>query len=472
MADVWSGQVGNNYCPQIHFVVSLAAGNADHDVLNWYADYVAHGYAAYTNGKARAWSINIDGQVRSGSYNVNGQTGTVRLGSGQITVAKAHAYRDIGVSCSMNMDFTWNGAYLGTASGSGTHPIGAKSSYTVSYNANGGSGAPSSQTKWHGEDLTLSNTKPTRTGYTFLNWTGSDGKTYSPGGTYSGNGGLTLTANWQINTYTVTFKDGYSGKVLKTQNVNYGSSASAPSASRTGYTHTGWDRSFSSVTSNITVNATWRINQYSLDVNGNLDGVQNNTDISKFGSFDVYVNNSIDANDASDYYKSLNYQTSYKIQDIKAKTGYTYTGSSGAALSGNIPANDISVTLNYKTNKYTVSFDKNTSDVVTGMPNSITKTHFVSIKLPTNIPERRRYEFLGWATSAGGDVVYHAGDTYSAEGNATLYAVWKLKASIITVYSDDGTKQSGLCHIYDSDGNMHFAIISIYDSNGDRHDVI
>ena len=53
---------------------------------------------------------------------------------------------------------------------SGSITVSAKKSYSVKYNANGGSGAPSSQTKWHGTALTLSSTKPTRTGYTFKGW--------------------------------------------------------------------------------------------------------------------------------------------------------------------------------------------------------------------------------------------------------------------------------------------------------------
>ena len=43
-------------------------------------------------------------------------------------------------------------------------------SYTITYNANGGSGAPGSQTKKYNESLTLSAIKPTRTGYTFKGW--------------------------------------------------------------------------------------------------------------------------------------------------------------------------------------------------------------------------------------------------------------------------------------------------------------
>ena len=44
------------------------------------------------------------------------------------------------------------------------------SKYTISYNANGGSGAPGSQTKYYGTTLTLSSTRPERDGYRFVGW--------------------------------------------------------------------------------------------------------------------------------------------------------------------------------------------------------------------------------------------------------------------------------------------------------------
>lgn len=72
--------------------------------------------------------------------------------------------------------------------------------YTVSYNANGGIGAPSDQTKYHGTSLTLSATKPTRTGYTFLGWSTSSistSTTYQPGDSYSDNSNITLYAVWK-----------------------------------------------------------------------------------------------------------------------------------------------------------------------------------------------------------------------------------------------------------------------------------
>ena len=79
----------------------------------------------------------------------------------------------------------------------------------MSYDANGGTGAPAAQTKTHGTALTLSSTKPTRTGYTFLGWAASKTATsaqYQPGGSYTANAAVTLYAVWKENapTYATT----------------------------------------------------------------------------------------------------------------------------------------------------------------------------------------------------------------------------------------------------------------------------
>ena len=73
-------------------------------------------------------------------------------------------------------------------------------SYTVKYNANGGSGAPSSQSMKHNKSLTVSTTVPTRTGYTFMGWATSSTSgevKYAPGGTYKTNANVTLYAVWE-----------------------------------------------------------------------------------------------------------------------------------------------------------------------------------------------------------------------------------------------------------------------------------
>ena len=75
------------------------------------------------------------------------------------------------------------------------------SGYSISYNANGGVGAPAEQTKRAGETIALSNDAPTRTGYTFLGWATSANATaaqYQPGASYSTDADLTLYAVWRI----------------------------------------------------------------------------------------------------------------------------------------------------------------------------------------------------------------------------------------------------------------------------------
>lgn len=90
------------------------------------------------------------------------------------------------------------GGYSGSGSLSFTIPA-ITSTYTVSYNANGGSGAPAAQTKTHGKSLTLSSTKPTRSTYKFAGW-GTDPDDIYPqylaGSTYDFNSAVTLYAVW------------------------------------------------------------------------------------------------------------------------------------------------------------------------------------------------------------------------------------------------------------------------------------
>ena len=85
--------------------------------------------------------------------------------------------------------------------------ISAKNEYTITYDANGGINAPFAQTKTYGVDLTLSSTKPQRTGYFFLGWSRSpvaseDDIEYPvsslDNAVYSGNSDLTLYAVWEL----------------------------------------------------------------------------------------------------------------------------------------------------------------------------------------------------------------------------------------------------------------------------------
>jgi uncharacterized repeat protein (TIGR02543 family) len=80
----------------------------------------------------------------------------------------------------------------------------AKASYAVSFNANSGSAAPSQQTKWYNETLTISSSKPTKDGYTFMGWATSVANAsagtvnYASGASYSVNAALSLYAVWEL----------------------------------------------------------------------------------------------------------------------------------------------------------------------------------------------------------------------------------------------------------------------------------
>lgn len=134
----------------------------------------------------------------------------------------------------------------GSLSASATISIDPLPSYTVSYNANGGSGAPSSQTKYYGQTLYLSSTKPTRSGYKFIGWATSasaTSATYSAGGAYTANSGTTLYAVWSADaTCTLTFNaNGGTNPPADVAHV-INKSTTLPSAvpTREGYYFIGW----------------------------------------------------------------------------------------------------------------------------------------------------------------------------------------------------------------------------------------
>jgi uncharacterized repeat protein (TIGR02543 family) len=117
--------------------------------------------------------------------------------------------------------------------------------YTVSFDNNGGTGSPAAQTKTHDVTLTLSSTTPTRTNFTFSGWntaSNGTGTSYSAGGSYTVNAGVTLYAQWTavIVQYTVTWNaNGGTGGGSTTQNA--GVAHTAPSeGTRSGFTFFRW----------------------------------------------------------------------------------------------------------------------------------------------------------------------------------------------------------------------------------------
>lgn len=125
---------------------------------------------------------------------------TVSMTSATFTVNRTTSQKTI--TCRAQIAGGGTGMYQGTSdTASVSVTIPALASYTVSYNANGGTGAPANQTKYHGQTLTLSSTVPTYSGYSFSGWnTNQDGSgtAYSPGGSYTANAGTTLYAQWTV----------------------------------------------------------------------------------------------------------------------------------------------------------------------------------------------------------------------------------------------------------------------------------
>jgi len=121
--------------------------------------------------------------------------------------------------------------------------------YTITFNANGGTnGATTSQTKTHDVALTLTNDKPTRTGYTFASWNTAQsgtGTTYASGASYTDNVGVTLYAQWTANTYTIIYNvnNGIGVPDNQTKIYDVALTLSDDVPTRTGFTFVGWNTS-------------------------------------------------------------------------------------------------------------------------------------------------------------------------------------------------------------------------------------
>lgn len=250
--------------PQAKLTVTQKSSDGDSVVLEWTLEYIAKS-AASTNGNARPYTVIIDGEtVKTGSYNINGVSGTKTIASGTKNINKGTSARNVSFSVSFAFNVTWSGTYGGTKTASGSISVAKKTSYTVAYNANGGSGAPSSQTKWYGTALTLSGTKPTRTGYSFQGWatSASGGVAYAAGASYTANAGATLYAVWKANTYSVKYNanggTGAPANQTKTHGVTLVLSNAKPT--RTNYTFKGWATSASATTATYAAGASYKNN--------------------------------------------------------------------------------------------------------------------------------------------------------------------------------------------------------------------
>lgn len=134
-----------SYSPNAKLTVTQSSSTDTTVTLSWTVQYITDtSDPAYTNGIGRAWSVTIDGTVvKSGAYNINLVSGTNTVASGTTTVNKTKSTRNVSFSLSFEFDITWNNVYCDTLTASSSISIAAKTSYTVSYNANGDTGGES-----------------------------------------------------------------------------------------------------------------------------------------------------------------------------------------------------------------------------------------------------------------------------------------------------------------------------------------
>lgn len=246
--------------------------------------------------------------------------------------------------------------------------------YTITYNLNGGS-ISGQKTKYTIEDGRYTLPTPTRTGYTFTGWIGSNGSTA------------------QTN---VTISAGSMG--------------------------------------NKTYTANWEAIYYYLDVNHTLNGSAiSNSSSEGVGSFDMYISGSLASNDIGDYYARHQYGTSYSIADIKPAAGYSHSSTSGS-LSGNI-TNTTVVTLNWSTINYSITYNLNGGSISNNLTSYNVRTN--SFTLPT--PSRSGYIFTGWTGTNLSSPTMSVTISKGSTGNRSYTANWKLAQYVLLDSSVDNT---------------------------------
>lgn len=317
-------------------------------------------------------------------------------------------------------------------------------SYTVTYNTNGGTGTYANQTKEHGKALTLYTNEPTKAGYTFAGWLGSDNATYQAGGTYTANADLTLTAQWTPANYTITYN--LNGGTVTGNPTGYTIESAAitlNNPTKTGYTFAGWTGTdLAGAQMNVTIptgstgdrayTATWTPIEYTISYHG-LEGatVSGNPTGYTIESDDITLSN-------------------------PTKDGYAFAGWTGTGLTA--ATESVTITKGSMGNreytatwtplyKYELVFDDNTTDEVTNMPEGYSSTAWEANASYTHSwtgePTRTGYTFLGWSTES--DAAASKITSYTLNGTAadttkvTLYAIWQINKYTVTWKNWDGS---------------------------------
>lgn len=305
-------------------------------------------------------------------------------------------------------------------------------SYTVTWNANGGTVSPASISKTHGSTLGTLPT-PTRAAtaeysYTFAGWftAASDGTQISSTTTVTGN--VTYYAHWTATkrSYTATF-NGNGGStpspssITKKYNTALGT---LPTCSRTGYTFLGWYTASSGgtkistttvVTKDITYYAQWSINSYTLTFDPNGGTVTPTSKNLEYNSAYDTLPTPTRASDAQYTYTFAGWYTA--ATGGTQVTATTKMAAKDTTVYAHWTSNTRSYTVSYKTTYGTLN--RTSQSVAYNSKGSCTLT------MPDNTAEFT-YTFVGWYTAAngGGTKVGSALtlETPAIKGTVTYYA--------------------------------------------------
>ena len=292
--------------------------------------------------------------------------------------------------------------------------------YTVTYDAAGGSPAPTQTPKTIGQSFTIG-AAPTKTGYNFKGW--RDGtNTFAAGAPYvTQSSNIVLTAQWEAQTYVVSYDlNAGSGDAGGNHSFTYGTSAyllPTSGFSRTDYNFGGWATapggpsvgSTFEPSSNITLYAIWNIAIYRLSFDGQ-------SGYSDSATAKVTIGQSL-------------------ILPSGTRAGYTLQGWSTQQSGGSItaggasftPASDGTLYAQWALQVFTVTYNGNG-----GMSETPTATLTNGSTVPLVLPNavRSNYVFAGWYSAAvGGYSIGLAGANFLPTNSVTIYAHW-IQASL------------------------------------------
>ncbi len=301
--------------------------------------------------------------------------------------------------------------------------------YTISFDAKGGTDVDSITANYGSE--VSEPTVPTKTGYTFADWTTEAGAVVTwPVTVPAAN--VKYLATWTADTYNATL-DPAGGTLENTVvTITYGEQYNLPTPTRAGYTFDGWyaddgtkvnSTDVVNVTSDISLTAKWQV--------GESYGI----------TYDLAEGKWADGTEVRNNY---NVTTETFTLLTPVREGHTFlgwTGSNGEAPELTVTVEkgttgNLSYTANWQINQYTITFDTDGGSTI----GAITAEYGTAVTVP-DAPTRTGYSFVSW------DKIIPT--TMPAE-NITITAQWKINQYQISFVTNGGTPVTAITGDYES----------------------